>query len=161
MERDRQKSRPDGAPKSQIKPNQPEQKPQGGGIKSPERQSLPSAWDILDRQVKLWAPEVGKPIMSKKAYIQEAEEVKRLKDEVREKGTDRERNIFALFDLEQKHWPDHPDQDLPLLLRRDPRSVYIRELHQLRSLVEPMSDEVLAQYLRQHEQYYQAIKRGE
>lgn len=145
---------------SRSKPNQPEHQPQGGGIKSPERQSLPSAWDILERQVKLWAPEVGKPIMSKKAYIQEAEEVKRLKDEVREKGTDRERNIFALFDLEHKRWPDHPDQDLPPLLRRDSRSVYIRELHQLRSLVEPMSDEALAQYLRQHEQYYQTIKRG-
>jgi hypothetical protein len=145
---------------NQSKPDQPEHQPQGGGIKSPERQSLPSAWDILERQVKLWAPEVGKLIMSKKAYIQEAEEVKRLKDEVREKGTDRERNIFALFDLEHKRWPDYPDQDLPPLLRRDPRSVYIRELHQLRSLVEPMSDEALAQYLRQHEQYYQAIKRG-
>jgi hypothetical protein len=113
---------------NQSKPDQPEHQPQGGGIKSPERQSLPSAWDVLERQVKLWAPEVGKPIMSKKAYIQEAEEVKRLKDEVREKGTDRERNIFALFDLEHKRWPDHPDQDLPPLLRRDPRSVYIREL---------------------------------
>jgi hypothetical protein len=130
------------------------------GREEGKKRLLLNAWDILERQVKLWAPEVGKPIMSKKAYIREAEEVKRLKDEVREKGTDRERNIFALFDLEHKRWPDHPDQDLPPLLRRDPRSVYIRELHQLRSLVEPMSDEALAQYLRQHEQYYQAIKRG-
>jgi hypothetical protein len=37
--------------------------------------------------------------MSKKAYIQEAEEVKRLKDEVREKGTDREKNILHCLTL--------------------------------------------------------------
>lgn len=34
--------RPDRAPKSQSKTKQPEQSPQSGGIKSPERQPLPS-----------------------------------------------------------------------------------------------------------------------
>jgi hypothetical protein len=140
----------------QGRPGAPKSKEQGESTERP----LPNVWDILERQVKLWAPEVGKPIMSKKAYIKEAEEVKRLKDEVREKGTDRERNIFALFDLEQKRWPDHPDQDLPPLLRTDPRTVYLRELHQLRSLAEPMSDETLAQAVRQLEKFYQASKRG-
>jgi hypothetical protein len=134
---------------NQSKPDQPEHQPQGGGIKSPERQSRPSAWDILERQVKLWAPEFGEGIMNKKAYLKEAHEVKRLKDEVRKKGTDRERNIFALFDLEQMVIrPDRPQPDLLMQLGASPTSAFLKDLQKLRSQVEAMSDEELAEEVR-------------
>jgi hypothetical protein len=145
---------------SRSKPNQLEQSPHGGGIKSSER-PLPNVWDILERQVKLWAPEFGKPIMSKKKYIREAEDVRLLKDEVEEKGTQREKHIFALFDLEQMFIrPDRPGLDLLPLLRTDLRSIYLKELHQLRSQVEAMSDEELAEEVRQLKQLEAGLKRG-
>ena len=40
--KERGQGRPEGAPKSQSKPNQTEQSPQGEGSKSPEHQPLPS-----------------------------------------------------------------------------------------------------------------------
>jgi hypothetical protein len=39
----------------------PEQLPHGEGIKSPERQAIPSVWDVLERRVRLWSP--GRPRM--------------------------------------------------------------------------------------------------
>jgi hypothetical protein len=139
------------------RPGAPKSKEQRESIEHP----LPNVWDVLERQVKLWAPEFGKPMMSKKKYVREAQEVRLLKDEVEEKGTQHEKHIFALFDLEQMLiQPDRPGLDLLPLLGTDLRSVYLKELHQLRSRVEAMSDEELAERVRQLKQLEAGLKGG-
>ena len=132
---------------NQSKPNQPEQLPDIGGGKSPERKTPPSVWGILERQVKLWAP--GGPRMDRKEFVREAREVKLLKEEIEEKGTAREKLSFALYELEKMFIrPDRPGSDTLKLLGISPRSVFLEELQSLRSRVEAMSDEQLVERVR-------------
>jgi hypothetical protein len=148
-----------GKPSPGFTAPNPEQAPHGGGIKSPERQPLPGVWDILERRVKLWAPALGQPLMSKEEYVGEACGVKLLKEEIEKKGTAREKLIFALFELDKRTFrPDRPGTDILNLLGTDLRSIFLKELQQFRSRVEPMADEELAKEVRQLEQLYEAYK---
>lgn len=105
---------------NQSKPSPREQLPDTGGGKSPERNTRPSVWDILERQVKLWAP--GGPRMNRKEFVREAGEVKLLKEEIEEKGTDREKLSFALYELEKMFMrPDQCGSDILKLLGISPR----------------------------------------
>jgi hypothetical protein len=138
-----------------------EQSPHDGGIKSTERQPRPGVWDILERRVKLWAPALGQPLMSKEEYVREALEVKLLKEEKEEKGTDREKLIFALFEFDTRTFrPDRPGTDILSLSGTDLRSLLLKELQQFRSRVEPMTDKELAKEVRKLEQLEEAYKRG-
>ena len=79
MERKEGRGRPgapnsEEAPKSQSKPNQPEQSPHGGGIKSPEHQSLASVWDVLEHEVRLNAPD-NEVRPRGKEYVRKAHEL--------------------------------------------------------------------------------------
>jgi hypothetical protein len=67
-----------------------EQTPQGGGSNSPERQPLPSVWVVLERKVRLRAPDVAN-LPRGDEYYHELREVNRLLDELDEKGSDRDR----------------------------------------------------------------------
>ena len=73
-----------------LPPPGPEQQPQGGGIKSPEREPLPSVWEVLERKVRLRAPDVAN-LPRGDEYYHELREVNRLLDELDEKGSDRDR----------------------------------------------------------------------
>jgi hypothetical protein len=132
---------------NESKPNQPEQLPHGGVSNSPDRKTRPSVWDILERQVKLWAPEG--PRMDRKAFVREGSEVKLLKEEIGEKGPAREKLSFALYALAKMFMrPARPASGTLKLLGLSPRSVFLEELHSLRSRVEAMSDEQLVERVR-------------
>jgi hypothetical protein len=90
----------------------PQVVPRGAVMKSWRPGLLrPSVWDILECQVKLWAPDG--PRMDRKEFIREASEVKLLKEEIEEKGTTREKLSFALYELEKMFMrPDHPGRDI-------------------------------------------------
>ena len=85
-------------PLGKSPPLSPEQQPQGEGTKSPERQPLPSVWNVLERKVKVDAPDIeDRPKYGSQDYKREAEEVNRLEMELSEKGTTREKLIVDLF----------------------------------------------------------------
>lgn len=151
--------RPERPCSSQRKTTQPERQAHGKGISSPEHQLLLGVWDVLERQVRLWAP--GQPSMNKEKYFREAREVKLLKEEIEEKGTDREKLIFTLFELDKRTFrPDRPGTDILNLSGTDPRSIFLKELQQFRSRVEPLSDEELAMEVRQLESFWRRLNEG-
>jgi hypothetical protein len=125
---------------------QPEQVPHGGGSKSPERQPLPSVWDVVERQWRFFTREL--PPMTEDERLDYRSETWGLEAEIQEKGTPRDKLILGLF-----NWG--------VILRPDPkgRSSYERlspeDLQQFRSLVERSSDEELATELRKHEPEYE------
>jgi hypothetical protein len=131
---------PEGAPESQSKPNQPEQQPQGGGIKSPERQLLPGVWDVLERRVKAWTHD---PNRSYGMRIDEHNEVKRLMDGLKEKGTERDRLIIGLYtSITIQPGPGE----------RIVRELSLEEFPQFRSKVEPMSDDEIREEVHREEE---------
>jgi hypothetical protein len=73
--------------------NQQEAKPQQ---RSPESQQLPSVWDVLERKARA-SDEFLLGRMSGAEYDRERDKVNRLKVEIDEKGTDRDKHIFALL----------------------------------------------------------------
>jgi hypothetical protein len=81
---------------NQSKPNQPEQPPHGGGIKTPERQPLPSAWDLLERKARC-SDEFLSGRTTSEEYDREERELDRLKKEIDKKGTARDKHILALL----------------------------------------------------------------
>ena len=85
------------APKSQSKPNQPEQSAHGGGIKTPEHQVVPGVWDILERHVRLNAKDVEDHPRGKEHDRQQHEVNWLIYDLKTKKGTNREKLIIELF----------------------------------------------------------------
>jgi hypothetical protein len=136
---------PDGAPNSQLKPNQPEQSPQGGSNKSPERQPLPNVWDILERKARA-SDEFLRGRMSRAEYDREQDAVELLKVKVDEKGIDRDKHILALL--------FYPRPTLYSLSRQ------LEKVHQLRSQVELLSDEELADCARRQAEEIKAFQKG-
>lgn len=125
---------PDRATLSQSKSKQPEQQPQGGGIKSAERQSLPGVWDILERRMKL------KDYPKGKEFEQKAIEVLNLQDLKTTYGTDREKLIFKLYNT-VRYEPG--DERQPERYRRLSQEQFQR----FRSQVESLPDEELEKLL--------------
>jgi predicted transcriptional regulator len=128
---------------NQSKPNQAEQSPYGGGNKSPERQPLPNVWDVLERKARR-SDNCGRT--TREEWEHEREEVDRLKKEIDEKGTDRDKHILAL-----------------LYIRR-PRLSLQSELEQIqewRSLVEQLTDDELAECTRKQKEEIEAFRRRE
>jgi hypothetical protein len=132
---------------NKSKSNQPEQLPRSRDGKNPEPDLPPSVWDILERQVKLWAP--GGPRTDTKEFVRETSGIKLLKEEIEKKGTARETLTFALYELEKMFMrPDHPGRDILKLLGVPRGHVFLEELHSLRSRVQAMSDEQLVERVR-------------
>jgi hypothetical protein len=154
MEHDRGLGRPDQKPKSQnnayLKEHgktspgfptlKPEQSPRVGGIKSPERQALPGVWEVLERRVKAWTTD------SNRSYgmrIDEHNEVKRLIDGLKEKGTERDRLIIDLYtSITIQPGPSE----------RIVRELSLEEFPQFRSKVEPMSDDEIREEIHKEEE---------
>src|SRR5438067_1720698 len=121
-----------GVPDSQSKTGHTEQAQNRGGIKSPERQPLPSAWDVLEREARA-SDEFCSGRMAEEEYGREADEVNRLRKEIEKKGTARDKHILALlFDRAP---------GLSLLSERE-------QIQEWRSLVEPLSDDDIAERAR-------------
>src|SRR4051794_7768466 len=65
---------------------------------SPECEPLSSVWNVLEREVRLRASDVGDgPRLGSQEYKREFDEVNRLEEEIYQKGSTRERHIFDLF----------------------------------------------------------------
>jgi hypothetical protein len=134
-------------------PPGPEQ-PQEGGGKSPERQPLPNIWDVLEWKVRIdecylgldrySVPQGFHDLQEAREYYREQREVKRLEEELAEKGTARDKLIFDLFDSITLRLGS--GESTYRYLSRD-------EFQQLRSKVEPFSDEKIAKETREQNEY--------
>jgi hypothetical protein len=117
---------------------QPDQPPHGGGSNNPESQPRPGVWNILEIRVRLDAPDV-EDHPSTQGILRVLGELNRLEDEIREKGTAREKLILDLFYATTTQptlsWPSH-------------RPVSLEEFKQLRSRAEPLSEEELSEEIR-------------
>jgi hypothetical protein len=113
---------------------------QEGGKESKERQQVPNAWDVLERRVKAWTPD------SNRSYgmrIDEHNEVKRLIDGLKEKGTERNRLIIDLYtSITIQPGPGE----------RIVRELSLEEFPQFRSKVEPMSDDEIREEIHKEEE---------
>jgi hypothetical protein len=152
--KERGQRRPEGMPNSQSKPKPPERQPQSGSIKSAECYLLPNVWDVLERSVKLNAPDVkDRPRWGSDEYKREVDELNRLGKELSEKGTPRDRLIFEL----QAATIIEPG-DFPVVAY--PRNISLEEFQQFRSKVEPLSEEELREERRRADEEYE-LKRKE
>jgi hypothetical protein len=151
--KERGQGRPEGAPKEE---DRAPQKEQGRGHKeSAERQPLPNVWDVLERRVKADECYVGiEPFMppqnfrnfgEAQEYYREQLEVKRLEEELSEKGTPRDKLILDLFDT------------ITLQLGTGYISFKVlsrEEFQQFSSKVDPLSDKEIAEANRLQAEYY-------
>jgi hypothetical protein len=125
---------------------------------SQERHPLPSVWDILERKVSLdecyvglerySVPESFRDLREAREYYREQREVKRLEEELREKGTARDKLILHLFD------------SITLQLGSgEPIYRYLlrAEFQQLSSKVVPLSDEEIAEEIHKQNEYSKQI----
>ena len=161
MERDRGLGRPDQKPKSQNnaqlkeagKPSpgfptlKPEQSPHGGGIKNPERQAIPSVWDVLERRVKLSA-EFNAGHRTYEEYDRERHELNKLSNEIFDKRTPSEKLILRLHTVTNLE----PSGTLPLPAYI--RTPSLEAFQQFRSKVEPMPEEEIREEIRKAEEEY-------
>lgn len=142
MERKEGQGRPPGEPK----------KEQGRGEK--ERQPLPNVWDVLERKVRLNAPDVeDRPKWPSKAYMREFDEVDRLEEEIHQKASAREKLIVDLFYAITKEPGQFPN---PLHFRY----LSLEGFRHLRSRLEPLSDEELAQQKRKAEDEFERKRKA-
>jgi hypothetical protein len=145
---------------TERKPQQINLQEQSGGNKSPERRRLPSAWNVLERSIKLNAPDVkDRPREGTQEFLHEAGEIHRLWKELEKNGTPRDNLFLDLFvwvrAASPYSWPGY-------------RTVSLEELQQLRSRVEPMSEEQITEEIdklrdewsRKYDPFYSFHKKG-
>jgi hypothetical protein len=130
---------PEGAPKSQSKPNQTEQSPHSGGIKTPERQPLPNVWDVLERKVRI-NEERSSGRITEEEHDQERQKLDSSLNELDEKGTARDRVIEELYNV--------LTIELTNSFSIKIKALSLDEFHQLRSKVEPMADDEIHEEIR-------------
>jgi hypothetical protein len=127
-----------GVPPPQGEPAKP-QRERG------ERQPLPSVWNVLERKVKVDAPDIeDRPQYGSQDYKRERGEVKRLEMELWEKGTLRDKLIVALFGKMTME-----PAALPILAYF--RDLSLEEFQQFRSKIEPMSEAEIREEIRKAE----------
>jgi hypothetical protein len=98
-------------------------------------------WDVLERKVRLRAPDVEDRLRGEE-YDRELHEVNRSLDDLDEKGTDRDRlteELYNTITIQARN-----SQPVPFALRH----LSLEEFQYLRSRVEPMSDKELAEEVR-------------
>lgn len=111
-------------------------------------------WDILERSLTLIAPDVEKRL-SDKEDARKAIEVHRLIDQMRKKGTDREKLIIDLYGNISNVPPGYQIMGYSGVMS-------LKEFQRSRSTVEAMSDEVLRETVRwANEEFDQRISRKE
>jgi hypothetical protein len=113
----------------------------------PEQQPLPSAWDIIEREVRLYDPNIkGRPRWGSEERSREVEEISRLQVEQRERGTVRNNLIRALYHATLSG--SGRISITPLSFR----PLSLEEFQQFRSQVEPLADQQIAEELRKLEE---------
>jgi hypothetical protein len=133
-------------------PRGPEQTPQSESSKSPERQPLPDVWDVLERKVRLDAPDL-KDRPRGQEYYNKLREVNRSLDELYEKGTPRDGLIQDLYYSKTME----PTGKLP-----DPvtsRALSLEEFHQFRANAEPMSEEEITKEIHKAREEFERKKK--
>jgi hypothetical protein len=149
----KQKAPEAGAGPIGLPPPDPEQAPQGGGTTSPERQPLPSVWEVLERKVRLHAPDIeGRP--SGQEYYRELREVNRSLDELYEKGTARDGLIQHLYNSKTME----PMGKLPVPVTS--RALSLEEFQQFRSKIEPLSEEEIRTEIRTAQEEFERKKKA-
>ena len=114
-----------------------------------ERQLLPNVWEVLERMVRLDAPDVdGRPRWGTQEYKREADEVDRLTTEIRKEGTAHDRLIFDLYSNITKELAPFPN---PV----DFRDLSLAEYRQFRSKVETLSEQELAEEIRKAKEEFE------
>jgi hypothetical protein len=106
-----------------------------GQKESKEHQPLPSVWDVLEREVRMWAPD--SPRMTSEEHRREVLEVSRLEEDLDERGSARDKLIFSLYESVLAMPTSGSLLDL--------RNLSLEEFQQFRSRVEPMSEEEIAE----------------
>src|SRR4051794_34778229 len=79
---------------------------------SQERQTLPSVWDVLEREVRLYDPAL--PQVTGEEYSREIDEISRLQEEREEKGITRDHLITDLYWTAVRHKKPSGRSPLPL-----------------------------------------------
>jgi hypothetical protein len=131
-----------------IPPPEPELQPKGRAIKSPERQPLPSVWEILERSVRLNAPDIeNRPQWPSEQYMREFDEVAQLEEELMENGTPSEKLIIKLYSTTREE-----PAPLPALIYF--RRFSLEEFHQFRSRVEPLSEHEIREEIRKAQEEF-------
>src|SRR5687768_7413128 len=120
--------------------------PLGVSPPDPEQQPLPRVWDVMEREVRLESPEFQ---MTREEYYRENLELRRLADELEEKGTPRDQLIIDLYRATTK------DPTVPLLSPSHYRDISLEEFQQFRSRIEPMHDEEIREELRKVEEEFE------
>jgi hypothetical protein len=109
---------------------------------SPERQPLPSVWDVLERDVRLNAPDIeDRPQWPSEEYMREFDEVAQLEEELMENGTPSEKLVMKLYSATRA-------EPAPLPTVAYYRSFSLEEFHQFRSKVEPLSEHEIREEIR-------------
>jgi hypothetical protein len=158
MERDRGLGRPDQKPKSknnaylkeQGKPSrgfpapQTEQSPHGGSVKTPERQSLPSVWDELEREVRLHE-KLSSGRITREDYERERIKLNLLSNEISDKRTTRDNLIADLYG----EITCEPTGTIPVIASY--RDLSLEEFRKFRSKVELMSDDEIREEIQKAE----------
>jgi hypothetical protein len=117
----------------QGRPGASTSREQGRGKKeSKEHQSLPSVWEVLERKVRITEARSSGRI-TEDEYDQERRKLASSLNKLDEKGTDRDRVIEELYNV--------LTIDLTNSFSIETRALSLDEFHQLRSKVEPMSDD--------------------
>ena len=117
---------------------------------SPERQPLPSVWDVLERSVKLAVK--GNEVLTSHEefaeYNRERREAGRLKSELKKRGTDRDRLILDLYTettIEPANFP------VPI----DFVDLSPEKFQQFRTKVEVLSEDDIRGEIRQAKEEYE------
>jgi hypothetical protein len=97
-----------------------------------ERQPLPSVWEVLERKVRITEARSSGRI-TEDEYDQERRKLASSLNKLDEKGTDRDRVIEELYNV--------LTIELTNSFSIETRALSLDEFHQLRSKVEPMSDD--------------------
>jgi hypothetical protein len=118
---------------------------QGGGIKTPERQPLPSVWDKLERDVRLHE-KLSSGRITREDYERERIKLNRLSNEISDKRTTRDNLILDLYG----EITCEPTGTLPGVAYF--RELSLAEFREFRSKVEPMSDDEICEEIRKAEE---------
>ena len=130
----------------QAKHASQEQAPHGGGSNSPESQPLPSVWDVLERIVRLEA-RADEGQISNEEYDREYHEQDRLKRELKDRGSDRDKLILDLYTDKTMH-PAHVPVPVEFI------DLTPEEFQQFRAKVEPLSEERIREEIRKTNEEY-------
>jgi hypothetical protein len=125
------------------RPGGPKKEQERGQKESKERQPLPNVWDILERKVRI-NEERSSGRITEEEHDQERRKLDSALNELDEKGTDRDRLTEKLYNVLTIRLTNSFSIKI--------KALSLDEFHQLRSKVEPMSDDELREEIRKAEE---------